>query len=331
MAEESKTLLEVKDLCTRIRSREGTVYAVNHVSFSLRKGEIFGLVGESGCGKSTVLRTLLRLYGQQAEITGEILYKDQDIVKLKKKELRKIRGKEIGMIFQEPMVALNPVLKIKTQIYEQFLGRKLSGKAKKEAAVQALKQVEIPYAEKRVEEYIHQFSGGMRQRSMIATALAAQSKILLADEPTTALDVTIQAQIMKLLRMLRRDLGTTIVLVTHDLGVVSQTCDRVAVMYAGRIVEMGEAGELFSEPMHPYTKGLLSSLPQGKDKNVKLETIGGAPPDLKQEIAGCPFAPRCRYATEQCKTAFPERKQFTDTHFAYCWRDTADKEEEGCS
>lgn len=330
MAEESMTLLEVKDLCTRLRSREGTVYAVNHVSFSLHKGEIFGLVGESGCGKSTVLRTILRLYGQQAEITGEILYKDQDIVKLKKKELRKIRGKEIGMIFQEPMVALNPVLKIKTQIYEQFLGRKLSGKEKKEAAIQALKQVEIPYAEKRVEEYIHQFSGGMRQRSMIATALAAQSQILLADEPTTALDVTIQAQIMKLLRMLRRDLGTTIVLVTHDLGVVSQTCDRVAVMYAGRIVEMGEAGELFSKPMHPYTQGLLSALPQGKDKDVRLETIGGAPPDLKKETEGCPFAPRCRYATEQCRTAYPERRQFTDTHFAYCWRDDAVKEEE-CS
>ena len=314
----NENILTIDHLSTVIHMGSADVKAVNDVSFTLKRGEILGLVGESGCGKSTVLRSILRLLDTNVETSGEILYNGQNILAMKKRELRRIRGREIGMIFQEPMVALNPVLKIKTQIYEQFLEKKLRKKEKLEKAVDALHGVEIPNPRARVEEYIHQFSGGMRQRTMIATALAAQPKILLADEPTTALDVTIQAQIMRLIKRLRRDFGMSIILVTHDLGVVSETCDKVVVMYAGKVVEIGSNKEVFSRPLHPYTQGLLMSIPQGKDKRSKLETIGGNPPDLTEDLTGCPFAPRCKYATEQCRKSFPQQQSDTPTHTVFC-------------
>ena len=291
------------------------------VSFQVFQGETFGLVGESGCGKSQTLRSILGLLKQPGRITGgAIRYKGADIAKMSQRELQKIRGKEISMIFQEPMTALNPVLRIRSQMYEAFEGEKLSKEEKRRRAIELLKLVGIPSPETRLDEYPHQFSGGMRQRAMIAIALGARPKLLLADEPTTALDVTIQDQIMKLLNQLKQELGMSIILVTHDLGVIAQMCDRVAVMYAGQIVEMTDTVTLFSRPRHPYTYGLMGSLPNEETAGTTLEAIKGSPPNLAHLPEGCPFSPRCKYACDLCRRERPALTEVEPGHLARCHR-----------
>ena len=278
-------------------------------------------MGESGCGKSQTLRSILGLLKQPGRITGgEIRYKGADIAKMSQRELQKIRGKEISMIFQEPMTALNPVLRIRSQMYEAFEGEKLSKEEKRRRAIELLKLVGIPSPETRLDEYPHQFSGGMRQRAMIAIALGARPKLLLADEPTTALDVTIQDQIMKLLNLLKQELGMSIILVTHDLGVIAQMCDRVAVMYAGQIVEMTDTVTLFSRPRHPYTYGLMGSLPNEETAGTTLEAIKGSPPNLAHLPEGCPFSPRCKYACDLCRRERPALTEVEPGHLARCHR-----------
>ena len=258
----NEILLEVMDLNKTFPVKKEKLYAVNHVSFSLQKGECLGIVGESGCGKSTTAKAVMRLLAETAQIPeGSITYMDKDVLALNKEELRKIRGKEIGMIFQDPMTALNPVLTIREQIYEQFIGRKMSKKEKEAEAIRMLEYVGIPDPEARIKEYVYQFSGGMRQRAMIAIALAGKPKLLIADEPTTALDVTIQDQVIKLLNRLKKEMGMSVLLITHDLGVISQMCDNVAVMYAGYIVEYTDTMTLFASPRHPYTCGLIEAIP----------------------------------------------------------------------
>lgn len=314
-------LLEVSDLHVAFPSKRETVRAVDGVSFQVFQGETFGLVGESGCGKSQTLRSILGLLKQPGRITGgEIRYKGADIAKMSQRELQKIRGKEISMIFQEPMTTLNPVLRIRSQMYEAFEGEKLSKEEKRRRAIELLKLVGIPSPETRLDEYPHQFSGGMRQRAMIAIALGARPKLLLADEPTTALDVTIQDQIMKLLNQLKQELGMSIILVTHDLGVIAQMCDRVAVMYAGQIVEMTDTVTLFSRPRHPYTYGLMGSLPNEETAGTTLEAIKGSPPNLAHLPEGCPFSPRCKYACDLCRRERPALTEVEPGHLARCHR-----------
>ena len=286
-------LLEVKDLKTYFYSGKHALKAVDSVSFSIREGEVFGLVGESGSGKSITCKSLIGLIHRPGRIAGgSIRYRGQELAGLSEKALTAVRGKEIGMIFQEPMVALNPVLRIGQQITESFKDPGLSGEEKHARAVELLRRVGIPNPEQRMREYPHQFSGGMRQRVVIAIALASNPKLLLADEPTTALDVTIQAQILQLLRELKDEYGMAMVLVTHNLGVAAQICDRIAVMYGGHIMELGPTRELFAHPQNPYTRGLLASLPVNKRKGEPLSAIPGTPPNLGEMPVGCPFAPR---------------------------------------
>ncbi len=312
-------LLEVKDLRTYFLTKEETVKAVNGVSFEVFPGETFGLVGESGCGKSVTCRSILRLLRPPGKIiSGSVIYDGIDLISLSEEKMRQIRGRKIGMVFQEPMTALNPVLTIKEQIYEAFEDKGFTNGEKRDRAIDALRLVGIPSPEVRLGEYAHQFSGGMRQRAMIAIALAAEPRILLADELTTALDVTIQDQIMKLLNRLRQQLGMSIVLVTHDLGVVAQMCDRLAVMYAGFVMEVCDVVTLFSSPRHPYTYGLLCSLPHGRDTGSKLQPIGGAPPDLGALPPGCPFVPRCQFRERICVSSLPELHEVTPGHFSRC-------------
>ena len=315
----SDILLEVKDLRTHFITGENTVKAVNGVSFSVRRGETFGLLGESGCGKSATCRSITRLINPPGKIIGgEILYEGRDLLKLPLDKLRRLRGREISMIFQEPMTALNPVLPIRTQIFES-LEPQMSRAQKRARALELMHLVGIPSPEKRIDEYIHQFSGGMRQRAMIAIALASQPRLLLADEPTTALDVTIQDQIMKLIEGLKKRMNMSVILVTHDLGVVSQMCDRVAVMYAGHVMELCDTVTLFFHPRHPYTHGLFRSLPHGKGTRTRLKPIAGAPPSLENLPAGCPFEPRCDWAEECCRAGLPPLTEVAEGHFARCY------------
>mgnify|MGYP000205518576 FL=1 len=315
----SDILLEVKDLRTHFITGENTVKAVNGVSFSVRRGETFGLLGESGCGKSATCRSITRLINPPGQIIGgEILYEGTDLLKLPMDKLRRLRGREISMIFQEPMTALNPVLPIRTQIFES-LDPQMSRAQKRARALELMHLVGIPSPEKRIDEYIHQFSGGMRQRVMIAIALASQPRLLLADEPTTALDVTIQDQIMKLIGGLKKRMNMSVILVTHDLGVVSQMCDRVAVMYAGHVMELCDTVTLFFHPRHPYTHGLFRSLPYGKGTRTRLEPIAGAPPSLESLPAGCPFEPRCDWAEECCRAGLPPLTEIAEGHFTRCY------------
>ena len=312
-------VLKVKDLQTYFRTKEETIKAVNGVSFDLRAGETFGLVGESGCGKSVTCRSIVRLIRPPGEIiSGSVYYNGVELNSLSEEKMRKIRGKEIGMVFQEPMTALNPVLRIKEQIFEAFEGKGYTNSEKYDRAINALQLVGIPSPKERIEEYAHQFSGGMRQRAMIAIALAAEPKILLADELTTALDVTIQDQIMKLLNHLRQQLGMSIILVTHDLGVVAQMCDRLAVMYAGFVMEICDVVTLFASPRNPYTYGLMCSLPQSNAFGRKLKPIGGAPPDLGALPSGCPFVPRCEFNEDACSRTLPELQEIKPGHFSRC-------------
>ena len=312
-------LLEVKDLSMFYVTKSACVRAVNDVSFSVREGETFGLVGESGCGKSTTVRTLIRLMPEAGKIvSGSVIYKGRDIVTMGARDVRKLRGREIGMIFQDPMTSLNPVTKVSKQFYESLRREGLSRKEMRERAIELLRLVDIPEPERRLDNYVHELSGGMRQRVMIAIALASGPKLLLADEPTTALDVTIQDQIIALLNSLRERLGMSVLLVTHDLGVVNEMCDRVAVMYAGRIVEMADTHSLLHDPRHPYTRGLINSLPAEHDTRPRLEPIPGAPPNLAQEVVGCPFAPRCPRATDVCTRQLPDMAEVAPGHEVRC-------------
>ena len=318
-AQSGGTLLEVKDLSMFYLTKSSCVRAVNEVTFTVREGETFGLVGESGCGKSTAVRSLIRLLPEAGKIvSGTITYKGQDVTAMSEREVRRLRGREIGMIFQDPMTSLNPVTKVSTQFYESLKAEGLSRREMRERAIELLRLVDIPEPEQRLDNYVHEMSGGMRQRVMIAIALASRPKLLLADEPTTALDVTIQDQIIALLNSLRAKLGMSVLLVTHDLGVVNEMCDHVAVMYAGRIVETADTHGLLHDSRHPYTCGLINSLPAEHDTRTRLEPIHGAPPNLAQEIVGCPFAPRCPYATDVCRSVLPEMSEVAPGHQVRC-------------
>jgi oligopeptide transport system ATP-binding protein len=303
-------LLEVKDLKTQFFTREGVVHAVDGVSFELAAGETLGLVGESGCGKSITALSLMRLVPQPGGkiVEGQIRFDGQQLLELPEEEIRRLRGHKIAIIFQDPMTSLNPKLTVGRQITEALqLHLQMNGVDARERARELLERVGIPSAKDRLNDYSFQFSGGMRQRVMIAMALACEPKLILADEPTTALDVTIQAQILELLRRLSDEFHTAFILITHDLGVVAGMTKRVHVMYAGQIVEKAETAELFANPRHPYTWGLLNSIPRlGARRNQRLIPIEGSPPDLISPPPGCRFAPRCPYRREICSTSTPE-------------------------
>src|SRR6188474_986609 len=300
-------LLEVRNLQTQFPTRSGLVRAVDGVSFHLDRGELLGLVGESGCGKSITALSVMRLVAAPGRIVnGEILFDGRDLLKLNDAEMREMRGDDIAMIFQDPMTSLNPVFTVGEQIAEALrLHRKVSRKQAREATIEAMREVSIPDPARRVDDYPHQLSGGMRQRVMIAMALACNPKLLIADEPTTALDVTIQAQILELLDDLRKQRELAVLLITHDLGVVAEVADRVAVMYTGKIVEESPVDELFARPKHPYTEGLLRSVPKLTSEHVakkeRLETIEGVVPNPTELPPGCHFAPRCQYRMPRCE------------------------------
>lgn len=299
-------MLRVSHLTTIIHTPRGAIKAIDDVSFALRPGEILGLVGESGSGKSVTLRSLLQLMPGAARITGSVIWRGRELATAAPEAMRRIRGGEIAMIFQEPMIALNPVLTVRRQIDETLRAHtRLNGKQRLTRTIELLNQVGIPDARRRLDNYPHEFSGGMRQRVMIAIALAGEPSLLLADEPTTALDVTIQQQILNLLLSLRESLHMGMIFVTHDLGVVAQLCDRVAVMYAGRIIESGSVEAVFANPLHPYTQGLMGSVPQVGVERTPLLSIEGTPPSLLSVPPGCSFNPRCVYATELCRRQPP--------------------------
>lgn len=315
----AETLLTVKNLVTQFIYDDRKLTAVNDVSFEIHKGETFGLIGESGCGKSVTCRSLIRLVKYPGQITGgRILYQGRDLLKLSEEEMEHVRGSQIGMIFQEPMTTLNPVMTIGDQIMESFKDPDLKRQQKWDRAVELLKFVGIPAPQQRMREYAHQYSGGMRQRAMIAIALASNPHLLLADEPTTALDVTIQDQIIQLLNGLKTKLGMSILLITHDLGVASQICDHIAVMYAGRIMESADTAEIFDHPMNPYTYGLMRAIPSLERKGQELYSIEGTPPALDQMPAGCPFAPRCEFRKEICDKEVPQLQECSPGHLSRC-------------
>ncbi len=327
---QSEPILEIKDLCVEFQTVEGTVHAVDHLNYTLHKGEKLGIVGESGSGKSVSSLGMMQLIpNPPGRITGgEILYHGKDLVKASEKEMQKIRGNEISMIFQEPMTSLNPIIKCGKQIAESLrLHRGMKKKEAMEEAVRMMRAVGIANPEVRAHEYPHQMSGGMRQRVMIAMALACQPQILIADEPTTALDVTIQAQILDLIRELNESMGTSVVFITHDLGVVSELCDTVIVMYTGHIVEQAPVKELFENPKHPYTRGLLNAIPRITKERNPLETIEGMVPNPNERIEGCSFSPRCPYATDQCRKAEPPMTELPDGRLVRCWQYAKENEE----
>jgi peptide/nickel transport system ATP-binding protein/oligopeptide transport system ATP-binding protein len=316
-------ILQVENIATRFRTQEGQVHAVNGISFELKKGELLGVVGESGSGKSVTMMSLLKLLPMPpAEIvSGEATFEGQDLLKLDLEELRKIRGGKIGFIFQDPMTSLNPVLTIGYQLTEpmrEHLG--LSRSDARRRAIELLDLVGIPMAKSRMGDFPHQFSGGMRQRVMIAIALACDPQILIADEPTTALDVTIQAQILEIIKRLREELGMAIIWITHDLGVVAGMADRVAVMYGGFIVEEAPVNELYAKPKHPYTQGLLKTLPNLEGERAeRLKSIKGQPPSLHQKPVSCPFASRCSQTMERCLQENPVLVNRENSHKVACW------------
>src|SRR5437588_286081 len=320
-------LLDVKGLKTYFFTRDGVVRAVDGISFSVARGETLAIVGESGCGKSVTSLSILRLIASPPgrTVEGSIVFEGRDLLELSEAEMRKVRGDAISMIFQEPMTSLNPVLTIGRQIAEVLiLHRGLSREDAMRSAVEMLRLVKIPEPERRVGEYPHQVSGGMRQRVMIAMALACNPKLLIADEPTTALDVTIQAQILDLMRELKQKIDAAIVLITHDLGVVAEMAQRVVVMYAGRKAEEAPVATLFRRPLHPYTKGLLASVPKlgaslAQERLPRLAEIAGTVPSLREEIPGCPFAARCTFATDICRREMPAFEEKEAGHFAACF------------
>ena len=314
-------LLEVRELRTYFDTEDGVVKAVDGVSFQLRRGETLGIVGESGSGKSVTNLSLLRLIPEPPGriVSGEVIFQGQDILKLREAEVRKIRGKRVGMIFQDPMTSLNPFMKISRQLME--ITELHLGHNKRQAYDHALKMLEmvgIPDAKVRIDRYPHEFSGGMRQRVMIAMALSCQPELLIADEPSTALDVTIQAQILELIKTLKEVTGTSVILITHDLGVVAGMADQLIVMYAGKVFEQAPTSELFARPGNPYTRGLLRSVPDPLAEKGTLYLIPGQPPDVAHLPTGCPFAPRCERAEDICRREFPPFVQLNANHYSLC-------------
>jgi peptide/nickel transport system ATP-binding protein len=327
-------LLEVKDLKTHFTTDDGIVKAVDGVSFSVEKGQTLGIVGESGCGKSVTCLTIMGLNPKRSSIiSGQALFNGEDLISASPSRLREVRGNEVSMIFQDPMTSLNPVHSIGRQLVEAVLlhNDDMSKAQAKARAIEALKAVGIPRAEQRVGDYPHQFSGGMRQRVMIAMALINSPDLVIADEPTTALDVTTQAQILKLMNDLQERFGSAILMITHDLGVVAETADDVVVMYAGKVQEQAPVDHLFNEPQHPYTWGLLGSLPRLDEDVEHLAQIPGQPPSLLRPPSGCKFHPRCAYAMDVCRTSEPDllEAEAHQNHLFRCWLDQATRDGEG--
>ena len=320
---EDEKILEVKSLVTSFKTERGIMKAVDGESFFVKKGEMLGIVGESGCGKSVTSQSILRLYDEKylAKITGEVLMEETDLLKLPMRQMQKIRGDKISMVFQDALSALNPVMTVGDQITETIrIHQKISAKEAREKALEIMRLVGIPAYEERFCEYPHQLSGGMRQRIMIAIALSCEPRVLIADEPTTALDVTIQAQIMDLMVDLNRKLGMSVMLITHDLAVVAETCSRVIVMYLGQIVEEALVKDIFENPAHPYTRGMMNSIPRLEEENrERLYVIKGTVPLLSQIPKGCRFAPRCPNATQKCREQMPGLVPFGEDHNVRCW------------
>jgi oligopeptide transport system ATP-binding protein len=317
----AEPLLSVRNLCTYFGSEDGVVKAVDGISFDLRQGETLGIVGESGSGKSVTSLSLLRLVNEPPGkiVRGEVLFQGQDLLSLPLEAMRRIRGRRISMIFQDPMTSLNPFMRISAQLAELTrLHLRHTRREAHEHAVRMLELVGIPDARRRADDYPHEFSGGMRQRVVIAMALSCRPELLIADEPTTALDVTIQAQILELIRNLKSQTGLSVILITHDLGVVAGMTDRVVVMYAGKVFEQAPTRELFARPANPYTQALLRSLPDPETSGGALYQIPGLPPDVAHLAAGCPFAPRCERAVDVCRREFPPFVQLTREHFSLC-------------
>ncbi|ATH95243.1 peptide ABC transporter ATP-binding protein [Bacillus glycinifermentans] len=317
-----KKILEVDNLHVSFSTYGGAVKAVRGVSFDLYEGETFAIVGESGCGKSVTSQSIMQLLPKHSAVItdGSIRFKGKDLCHLPEKEMRAIRGAEISLIFQDPMTALNPTLTVGDQLTEAILQhRDVTKDEAKKAVISMLELVGIPNPKERLKQYPHQFSGGMRQRIVIAMALICEPEILIADEPTTALDVTIQAQILELFKDIQRKTGVAIILITHDLGVVAQTADRIAVMYAGKIAETGTRADIFYQPQHPYTKGLLKSVPRLDLDDADLVPIDGTPPDLFSPPEGCPFTARCGYAMEVCERVYPVKTEVSAGHDVCCW------------
>ena len=319
---QSEILLEIKDLCVEFKTMAGTVHAVDHLSYTLHRGEKLGIVGESGSGKSVSSLAMMQLIpNPPGKVTGgQILYNGKDLVKLSEREMQKIRGNEISMIFQEPMTSLNPIIRCGKQIAESLrLHRGMKKKEAMEEAIKMMQAVGIANPQARAYEYPHQMSGGMRQRVMIASALACQPGLLIADEPTTALDVTIQAQILDLIRQMKERSGTTVLLITHDMGVVAGLAQRIVILYAGCVMETGTTDEIFYQPAHPYTRGLQKASPRLDEMGGgRLYTIEGTPPELIAPGPGCPFAPRCPHATEQCRREMPALRDLGGGHLVAC-------------
>ena len=322
-------ILQVKNLRTYFKTDAGVVKAVDGVNYELKKGEVLGVVGESGSGKSVTSLSIMKLIpSPPGEIVdGEIIFDGRDLLKLSEKELQKVRGDRVSMIFQDPMTSLNPFLRISTQLMETIqLHQGLDKEAAKAKAIEMLTLVGIPAPEKRVDNYPHQFSGGMRQRVMIAMALSCNPEVLIADEPTTALDVTIQAQILDLIKELSNKLNTAVIMITHDLGVVAGMCDRIAVMYAGKVVENASNDDIFNDPKHPYTEGLIKSVPRlDKANSQRLYSIEGQPPNVIDLPECCPFHPRCEKVMEKCKNSYPPEVEVSPGRTVRCWLYEGDK------
>lgn len=322
-------VLDIENLHVSFKNADGQVKIINDISFYIKEGETLGVVGESGCGKSITALSVMRLLNTPpATVSGKIKFDGKNLLELSKKEMRDIRGNKISMIFQEPMTSLNPVLTVGQQLMEVFtVHQGLSKTEARKKSIEALKMVNIAMPEQRINEYPHQFSGGMRQRVMIAMALSCNPKLLIADEPTTALDVTIQAQILRLMKKLKDELGTAIMFITHDLGVVYEICSRAVILYCGQIVEEAKVSDLFKDPMHPYTQGLLRSLPV-LGVREKLNVIPGSVPSANQFPEGCIFNPRCEHAMEKCRTEVPPALELPDGHKVKCWLHCKDMEVE---
>lgn len=327
---DEKKLLEIKDLSVTYRTDEGTVYAVNHLNLEVRPGETLGFVGETGAGKTTTAMSILGLLPKNiGKVTsGEIIFDGKNMLAIKDRERRKILGEDISMIFQDPMTSLNPSMKVGDQIVEMIrLHKTMTKPAAFEEACKLLEMVGIK--RERAHDYPHQFSGGMKQRVVIAIALACRPKLIIADEPTTALDVTIQAQVMSLIKGLKESLGTSMILITHDLGIVAEICDRVAIMYAGQVVEYAPAAKLYENPSHPYTRGLFNSIPKLDTEEEWLEEIHGLPPEPTEKMPGCPFNPRCSRCMDICKKSKPELTWLDHDHYVRCFLYENQKKEGG--
>jgi len=314
-------LLKVNHMKTAFKVEDRNIVSVEDVSFNLKKGETIGIVGESGCGKSVTSFSIMQLLGKTGKVCGgEILFEGRDLLRINDQEMRDIRGNKIAMIFQEPMTSLNPLFTIGTQMSEGIiLHMKMNKKEAKEYSVEMLKKVGIPRAEDIINQYPHTLSGGMRQRVMIAMALSCKPQLLIADEPTTALDVTIQAQILELIKKLRKDLEMSVMLITHDLGVIAEMADRVIVMYAGQVVEEADVFTLFDSPLHPYTKALMNSIPKIDVEDEHLEAIDGTVPSLFEMVDGCRFHTRCPFAGEKCRKEMPKLEPISQGHLSRCW------------